>query len=77
MKKRVLLALTMAMATAAMFISPALSDMVGLPSMVVSATSNNTTPPTQTPPSQNRPSKSIPRGLQAGAGLWSLRFRHL
>ena len=58
MKTRFLLALTMAMATAAMFISPALSDMVGLPSMVVSATSNNTTPPTQTPPSQNRPTAS-------------------
>ncbi|MCI9337233.1 MAG: hypothetical protein HFH93_06800 [Lachnospiraceae bacterium] len=42
MKKRVLLALTMAMATAAMFISPALSDAAGLPVMVVSATSNNT-----------------------------------
>lgn len=43
MKKRVLLALTVAMATAAMFISPALADTVGLPNMVVSATSNNTT----------------------------------
>lgn len=53
MKKRVLLALTVAMAMAAMFISPALADTVGLPALVVSATSNNTqTPATQTPAAQ-------------------------
>ncbi len=46
MKKRVLLALTMAMATAAMFVSPAIADTVGLPTIVASATSNNTTPAT-------------------------------
>ena len=46
MKKRVLLALTMAMATAAMFISPAVADVVGLPALVASATSNNTQRPT-------------------------------
>ena len=47
MKKRVLLALTMAMATAAIFISPALADVAGLPAAVVSATGNNTTAPGQ------------------------------
>lgn len=52
MKKRVLLALTMAMATAAMFISPALAETVGLPALVVSATSNNTQTSTQTPAAQ-------------------------
>lgn len=51
MKKRVLLALTVAMATAAMFVSPAIADTVGLPSMVVSATSNNTSTSTPSTPS--------------------------
>lgn len=56
MKKRVLLALTTAMAMAAMFVSPALSEAVGLPAMVVSATSNNTTKPSASGNNTTKPS---------------------
>lgn len=62
MKKRVLLTLTAAMVAAAMFVSPAMSDMVGLPSMVVSATGNNTTSGnnTETPTNPSTPSAQTP-----------------
>lgn len=59
MKKRVLLALTMAMATAAMFVSPAIADITGLPSMVVSATSNNTTVTTPGASSEGEATASV------------------
>lgn len=64
MKKRVLLALTMAMATAAMFISPAVADVVGLPALVASATSNNTQRPTGSGNSVQTP-KPVPVVQQA------------
>lgn len=71
MKKRVLLALTTAMAMAAMFVSPALSEAVGLPAMVVSATSNNTTKPstpggtTQSSNNTQRPSTQPAQPVQS------------